>query len=55
MEPKEHRLPVWFMVCTATTWLLGDSTFLQYNGGGHECTTPTPNQLRTVLAGKDNS
>ena len=34
MEPKEWSLLVWLMIIT-TTWLLGDTTFLQLNGGGH--------------------
>ena len=42
------------MACTGkiitTIWLLGDTTFLQPNGGDHECTRPTPIQLAILLA-----
>ena len=53
MESKQYSLSVWFMACIAnhnTTWLLGDTTFLQPNGSSHECTRPTPIQLATLLA-----
>ena len=45
MEPTEYSLFLWFMACTANHnyhWLLRYTTFLQRNGGGHECTRPTP-------------
>jgi len=43
MEPKQYSLVILYN----TTSLLGDTTFLQPNGGGHECTSI---QLGALLA-----
>jgi len=40
------------LIITIYHWLLRYTTFLQPNGGGHECTRPTSIQLATMLAHK---
>ena len=55
---RSHPVPVFREFCLwlvlliiTTTWLLGDTTFLQPNEGGHVLYRPTPIQLTTMLMG----